>query len=262
MDEQTGKQNTLKVFFSHPLVGILGSVASIIGFGISIYFYLATKEAPELTYFIHPVKAAVVRAGQASNITVQLEGKNFVGDVTAAQIAIWNAGKKPIRAANILRPLVIRTSGKAKILEARLKKATRDVVGLTLDTSRLAAGEVEIKWDILEQNDGGVVQLIYCGDEKSRIEASAIVEGQPEIALLKERDYSNPSEEYTRQRYSGKASAYILFVYFIVILSCRLKKGAASIRAEKLMLIFSVSMLAVSCLVIFYGAVSGPPFGF
>lgn len=262
MDEPTGKQNALMAFFSSPIVGIIGSIASIIGFAISIYFYIATQEAPELTYFVHPVKAAVVRAGQASNITVQLEGKNLVGDVTAAQIAIWNAGKKPIRAANILRPLVIRTSGKAKILEARLKKTTREVVGLTLDTSRLAAGEVEIKWDILEQNDGGVVQLIYCGDEKSRIEASAVVEGQPEIALLEERTLSDPSEEYMRQRLSNRTAALFLLGLSMSVLLCRLKKGKEGLNSDKLMLIYFSSMIALSSWILFCRTSLGPPFGF
>lgn len=147
------KSSTLLGFFARPIVGIVGSVASIVGFVLSIYFFMASKETPELTYFVHPVKAAVVRIGQTSRLSVQFDGQNLTGDITATQIAFWNAGGLAIRGGDLLKPLVIRTVNKAKILEAYLQKSSREVVGLVLDSSRLSSGEVEIKWNILEQND-------------------------------------------------------------------------------------------------------------
>ena len=189
----------LLTFFSRPIVGIAGSIASIIGFALSIYFFVASKEVPELTYFVHPAKAAVVRTGQTSNLSVQFNGQNLTGDVTATQIAFWNAGPKPIRDDGTLQPLIVRTRSKQRILEASLQKTSRDVAGLKLDTSRIALGEVQIKWDILEQNDGGVLQIVYSGDETVEIDASAVLEGQPTIVRLDySRILSTPSEEYSR----------------------------------------------------------------
>lgn len=126
----------------------------------------------------------MVRTGQTSRITVRFDGKELASDVTAAQVAFWNAGRRAIRGDAILKPLVIRTANKRRILEANLRKVSRDVVRFDLDRSRLAFGEVGMRWNILEHNDGGVLQLIFEGDEKVAINAEAVLEGQPEIVRL------------------------------------------------------------------------------
>src|ERR1035438_8534496 len=88
MSDIENKPNTVMAFFRRPIVGIAGSVASIIGFALSIYFPAPSREVPELTYFVHPAKAAVVRTGQTSRLSAQFDGQNLTGDVTATQIAV------------------------------------------------------------------------------------------------------------------------------------------------------------------------------
>lgn len=195
------QSSSLLRFFSRPVVGIAGSIASIIGIILSLYFFVASREKPELTYFVHPAKAAVVRTGQTSRLSVKFDGQDLMSDVTAAQVAFWNAGSKPIRTNTILSPLVIRTANKGRILEAKLRKTSRDVTQIVLDSSRLGAGEVNIGWNILEQNDGGVLQIVYAGDETVDIQVQAVLEGQPEITKLKYgAELRTPSDEYARRR--------------------------------------------------------------
>lgn len=271
MDQPTVKQNAALSFFGRPVVGIVGSLASIIGFALSIYFFVASRETPDLTYFVHPAKAAVVRTGQASGLSVQLDGQNLTSDITATQIAFWNAGRKSIRTGNILQPLVFRTSNKAKILEARVQKSSREVVGLTLDTSRLSFGEVGVRWDILELNDGGVIQIIYSGDEKAGIEATAVLEGQPEIVRLEyARALSTPGEEYTRrQGWKGRLSAYIMVALTLVVVAMtisqiimRRKNGSGRSKRDWMLVVQSVLMVGMSIWMVFYDIPPGPPFGF
>ena len=203
---------SLRRFFSRPEVGIAGSIASIISIGLSVYFFWISCEKPELTYFVHPAKAAVVRTGQTSRVSVQFDGQNLTGDITAAQIAFWNAGRRAIRGNTILSPLVIRTGNRERILEAKLRKSSRDVVCAVLDSSRLSSGEVEIRWNILEQNDGGVLQIVYAGNETVDIAATAVLEGQPEVVRLDyARALSTPGEAYARlQGWEGRLPPYIL----------------------------------------------------
>jgi len=194
------ESSSLLRFFSRPAVGIIGSVASVIGIALSVYFFMASRQKPELTYFVHPAKAAVVRTGQSSRLAVQFDGRDVTSDVLAAQIAFWNAGSKSIRVTDVLSPLVIRTGNGGRILEAKLRKTSRDVVQITLNPSRLAIGEVEIGWNILEQNDGGVLQIVYVGDETVDIQAHAVLEGQPELKLQYGEKLRDLGEEYTRRR--------------------------------------------------------------
>lgn len=269
-NESNDKPRTLIRFFGRPGVGIAGSIASILGIGLSVYFFLASRERSELTYFVHPVKAAVVRTGQSSRLSVQFDAQALTCDVTATQIAFWNAGRRSIRVASILNPLVIRTGNKAKILEARLQKTSRDVVGLTLDSSRLSSGEVEIRWNILEQNDGGVLQIVYAGDERVEIQAQAVLEGQPEIVRLDyARSLSTPSEEYTRlQGWRGQLPYYLLLTMALVLtamsiwtVSSRRTWGDMG-PSDWYILAQGPLILAVIIWFWLHGRPPGPPFGF
>jgi len=263
------KLTAVMAFFSRPIVGIAGSIASIIGFALSIYLFAASRETPELTYFVHPAKAAVVKTGQTSRLSVQFDGQNLTGDITATQIAFWNAGRRSIRSGNVLKPLVIRTGNKARILEASLQKKSREVVGLALDSSRLSSGEVEINWNILEQNDGGVVQIVYSGDEAVEIEAQAVLEGQPEIVRLAyARPLSTPSQQYTqRQGWGGRLLGYVMLAMGVAVLgfsSWMLLTRAGSGRGWRswVMLAQAVFFIGASLWMLYWEVPPGPPFGF
>ena len=119
--QQNGKFDTSMV------VGIGGIVVSLIGVALAIYFYIQTKEEPGLCYYINPIKTAIVKIGQSSKFTTYFDNKTITTDVTAAQVHIWNAGKKAIKQDLILKPIVL-VSGKRKILEATILKKTREVV--------------------------------------------------------------------------------------------------------------------------------------
>src|SRR5215510_6299699 len=123
-------------FFSNPAIGIAGSLASIVGLVLAVYFYNAARTTRVLVYFVHPAKAAVVKAGQSSRLHITLDGAPVERDVIAAQVAFWNEGEESIRLENMLRPLVIRTSPTAQILEAHVRKVSRSVVDLNLDPAK------------------------------------------------------------------------------------------------------------------------------
>jgi hypothetical protein len=56
------KTSMLRQFFSNPIVGVAGSIASIIGLVLAIYFYFQATHYRNLVYFVHPAKAVVVRS--------------------------------------------------------------------------------------------------------------------------------------------------------------------------------------------------------
>jgi hypothetical protein len=259
--------NRLRSFFSNPLVGILGSIASIAGLVLAIYFYYSTRSIPELTFFVHPVKATLVKTGEASRLQVHFEEKEIRSDITAAQVAIWNAGNRSIKSDNILQPIMIKTAGGSAILGAEIRKTTRDVIGMRLDTARLGNGEVVVSWKILEQNDGGIVQLIYEGSPSTDLVAEGVVEGQKAISQL---GYSQKLKSIEEQYRSKSRSNFIIgvvlvvpglgllvlviFGYFIGI-----EQGIFSTLLQLGQAIFYVALGVYS---IFVSIVPGPPFPF
>ncbi len=209
--EPSGKKsNAIVRCVSHPF---FGGVLGIVGIALAIYFYVASRETPELTYYTYPVKTAVVRTGLVSRLSMQFDGQEITSDVTAAQVSFWNAGRRAIHGSTVLEPLTIRTAGNTRILEARLLFIGRAISGIRVDSSRLSEGEVSIQWNILEQNDGGVLLIVYAGDENVDISASAVLEGQPNIVRV---DYSEPFETPEKQfaRRLGWRSWVSVVVFF------------------------------------------------
>jgi hypothetical protein len=168
-------------WFGHPIVGIIGWLATLVAIPLAIYLYIAGDHQPNLTYVIHPAKAAVVRAAQSSALSVTFGGKILAGDITAAQLAFWNAGSRAIHRNEILKPLRIFTRPTTAILEVRIRRTSRSVINIELDQSRLAQGELVVWWNILEPNDGAIIQLIYAGGENIDVEADGTMEGQSRI---------------------------------------------------------------------------------
>lgn len=163
------------------IVGIIGSIASLISIPLAVYFYLQTKEYPQLTYYVNPAKAVVVKAGQASRLTTSYDNKIITTDITAAQLQIWNSGTKPIKKDGVLKPVVIYTENNVPILEATIRKSGREVSQLALNIDELQQGRVTILWNILERNDGGVIQLIYAGNTNEQFKFDGVMEGQSQV---------------------------------------------------------------------------------
>src|SRR5690242_9415759 len=155
------KPSAVMRFFSNPIVGILGALASIISVPLAIYFFAQTTQFRELVYYVNPAQAIVVKAGEVSKLRVLIGDRELKSDVTTAQIAIWNRGNESLKPENVLVPVVIRTVPSVPILEAKIRTKSRDAIGFVLDESHLEDGIVGLSWKILEQGDGGVIQIVY-----------------------------------------------------------------------------------------------------
>ncbi len=282
MTQSAATPSRLRGFFSNPWVGVIGSIASVIGVLLAIYFFVGSRRERELTYFVHPVKSIVVRAGEVSELSVSSRGSEIKSDVTTAQIALWNAGKEPIRAQHVLRPFIIQTEGNTPILEARIRKQSRDVVELQLDQSRIDQGQVRVSWSILERGDGGVVQMILAGGTGVELSASAVIEGQPEVrSIAYTRRILPPIEQYAKNAREDRiwvSLSLSMGVGFVAIalasMFASLKQGARRgiPNRSKWREAWDASKLSLGAAMLFIGMAvlrmflvsrdPGPPFGF
>ena len=169
--EVAGNGTGLMRFFSLPIVGIIGWAATVLSLVLGIFFYLQGTKKRDIVYYVNPIQAVVVKTGEATQLNVLYGGRELKSDVTAAQIAVWNQGNESVRPENILEPIAIRTIPSVPILEASIRKKSRGVVDVSLDQSRLSEGVVGVRWNILEQDDGTVIQLVYAGPPSTQIEA-------------------------------------------------------------------------------------------
>jgi hypothetical protein len=214
-----GRSRALVRYFSNPWIGILGSIASVIGLGLAVYFYRASIRDPELTVYVHPVRSSVVEVGEASGLSVTFNGKEISTDVTAVQVAFWNDGRQAIRTEDVLSELTIATANAAPILEARLRKVTRKLAGIELDISRKEEGAIIVKWKILEHNDGGIIQIIFAGSTSVEISANAAIVGQPEVFVVSGRRMARSTrEEFSRWQQFARARDVTFYVFCVVVI--------------------------------------------
>ena len=134
---------------SSPLFTFTGWACTVIG----LIAFFVTQEKRDLTFAVNPVRTALVQSGQTTQLKVSYLGKEIPGDITACQIALWNSGKQAIKKSEILEPITLSLTN-VQIMEAILRRASRNVTGIILDGSQIQSGRIAISWNILEKDDG------------------------------------------------------------------------------------------------------------
>lgn len=215
--KNTKEKSKLFLFFSKQFFNVGTISIGIIAIIIMIYIHLEGKSERELNYYCHPVKATVVKTGQTSSLEVFFDEEKIDSDVTAVQVAIWNNGKKPIKRDDILETITLYTEPKTLIIDAVVRKRTREVIKLSIDRSSIKEGFIPINWHILEHNDGGIIQVIFAGSLDVEILAKGIIEGQKSIKQVKfPGEILSPHEQYEKE-YRGKKRNIYFFLALIII---------------------------------------------
>jgi hypothetical protein len=170
----------LEFFRQHPLLGFLGclgSIASIVALPYTVFPWLGGPKR-DLSYCIAPIRVPIVQSVKTSDVTVSYRGQPVSGNVTAVQIAIWNAGREPIRGDDLLTPVVLHTPEDVVMMEVAPLKITRDVIGFKLATTKAPSSAATLSWKILEHNDGVVLQVVYAGSVGVPLKLEGTIIGQ------------------------------------------------------------------------------------
>lgn len=101
-----------------------------------------------------------INQGMPGQVEVTVAGKK-VKDLSRADITIWNAGKKTIRASEVVTPITVEKEGPGGFLSATLIKRSIKENGASanLATANLAT----FSFDYLDPGQGFVVSLLYSG---------------------------------------------------------------------------------------------------
>ena len=273
---------SIRNFFSNPWVGVAGSIASIIGIPLAVYLAIGSTRVPHLIYYVHPVRTPIVTAGQTSDLHVTYKATEISGSVSAFQIAIWNSGKQPVRAEEILSPIDIVLDGCCKSLEASIRKRSRDETQFRLDTSNVDKGILGIVWRILEGDDGGIIQIVYNGDTKVGISVNGTIVGQQHIQELKySGKVSTPAEQYVHVAKANRTFGWCFivggvlmpasFAIMILVLYKKHKREVPEdtewvkrrLKASRLMILVpSLIYILTGIYFLWKSGVPTPPFGF
>jgi len=208
-----------KPFYTHPRFGLATGIATLVSVPLAIYLAFMNVRKPELTYYLHPVRTKIVALDGDTRLQVAYDGKDIKGNVTALQLALWNAGDEPIRRADVLDRIRFRTALGTRILRAELRQVSRPVTGISLDETAKDLGVVAIDWTILEKNDGAALQILFEGEPDANFLVSGTVVNQ---AQLRERKVSvaaqSPEQAFREQKQAQWIPGIAVLIGMIVLL--------------------------------------------
>ena len=118
ISDARGTRSPIAFFRDHPVLGFIGTIASIISVPLTIYFSLLGQRSRRLDFYLNPTTTTIVKNGESSDLHVLYGDKLITTDVTGLQIAVWNSGREAIHSQDVLDPVVIKSS--VPILEARI----------------------------------------------------------------------------------------------------------------------------------------------
>jgi hypothetical protein len=176
--------------------------------------------------------------------------------------------KHPVKGSETRDPIVIQTKPPAEIIEARFRTITNPALGLVASVGQNTT-IANVRWSILEEGDGGVLQVTYVGDEKVEFVLSGWVEGQRHIALA-ERTEGRPSTISSLSSvlaFSYAVSVTLTFLLLVIVrmLSRHRPKPGSPIAARELFVpaVLVVVLSVLLGIVVFRTlAPPGPPFSF
>ena len=99
--------NSFKKLLANPQLNGWGFFVGIVGLLFAIYTHWALQSFPNLIAQVHPLRTILVSPEGAQDLTILAGGRQIKGPVTSVQVAIWNAGTKPIKAEDVLEKIQI-----------------------------------------------------------------------------------------------------------------------------------------------------------
>jgi hypothetical protein len=152
----------MKNWLKNPLAGHIIGISGIV---IGTFLWAISRQYPELSYSINPIRSSIVKSGTTSKLKTYYGDREIRGDLNIAQIAIWNNGNAPIKISDTLSTIQLETVPISPILEVTVNQLSRSEIKFAFNDSLFSQGKVPINWIILEQNDGALLQVIYEGNE-------------------------------------------------------------------------------------------------
>lgn len=106
--------------------------------------------------------------------------------ITVSRFVFWNAGTETIRSDDFTDDqLRITCNQEIAVLDQRLVNANDDTNKITIGTAT-STGEggtsIKVHFDYLDSNDGGVVQIVHDGNERTNFRLAGTLKGNCSIA--------------------------------------------------------------------------------
>lgn len=228
---------------------------------LAIAFYVEAKREPRLSCFVKPIRSILARQDRFSDVRLFYHGSELSGSVSGLELVIWNDGNHSIQGSDILEPVVLRMSDGSRILDSRIIRVTRRLIGTKLKSTPDGGGIV-VDWRILEERDGATIQIVYAGGPEVDVLVAGAIKGQRRIARLEAPEGPIYRTGFNRSR-RRVTEVFLIWIALMSVFALYMMwgwRGDSKISriAGTLLLLFCIVIMVREAL---YGYVE-PPFGF
>ena len=226
------------------MFGWVGILVGLVGIAVAVYFGLTSRRRRELLFSVNPVRTKVVTSGQATDLKVSYRDEPLGDtDVTAVQLAIWNAGYESIKKGHIRKEIVVTTKPQVRILEASVRTGSPDTGFNLLDsTDSKVQGRVPVSWEILERNEGASIQLLYLGTSEVDILVEGLIEGQGHPKQIVTSSSLKSPQEHLKTRRQQSLWVVISLVFSVVTAILQFAINVQWVLVPELFIISSLSL--------------------
>lgn len=180
-------------FLKHPLVVLVSLVVAVVSVGLTVYFYLDSREFREPVYLVDEEHKQIFDSTASSpKIKVLDKDSNPVTDnIFLATVTIWNAGKLSIEPEDVRVPLRIHIKPKSKLLDYSIvKESDPEITKFQLSES------LGLSWLHFDPGYGVKVQLLYSSREQAGIELTGKIKGAAKLKKFESTRRLNPNIIY------------------------------------------------------------------
>ncbi len=236
----------------------LGIVIGVLGILLSLYLYEQSIREREPCFITDPVRTEILKSSDVVGVPIKVirtDGSEIRSDLSSIRYYLWNNGKEPIHANQVLEPISIRLDDpNARLIYPSILKISRGVTGLDV---RASPNDPErtllISFKILEKDDGVTGQIIYEGSPNARLLVSGVIEGAR--AFRSEEHFKSKSKQAAYIVFAAILGFLLLFLGMTLRNSLRwVKETSKPLRKSRVRIIIVASHIIVFALVgyVFY----------
>lgn len=162
---------------TNPWLSIASFIIAVISVVLAIIFYSKSKKVKSPCYAIRSINIVRDLVSKIESLEMLFAGQP-IENLTVTKIAFWNAGNDTINSYDIpiAEPLTVHIKKGYQILDAKILYSKNPANQFSISTSD-DHSFVNLQFDYIDKEEGGVIQLIHTGTTDEDIEISGTIKG-------------------------------------------------------------------------------------
>jgi hypothetical protein len=206
---------------SSPIITLGSFILAVLGIALAFVFFIKSRRSKKPFYALKSVNIIRDFSSVLSDLTIAYKNEP-VKNLTITKIVFWNGGNETIRNNDIAaaNPITISSKDESKILNGDIiRQSNKDNL---LKLTKTKDGQCfELSFDFLDQEQGGVIQVVHTGISSKDLEVKGTIKGVGDPVLRKIPSPLNsgmlfPFMMTPTMRKKPRQFGYVMMIFLII----------------------------------------------